>query len=170
MKRSPGTHRQTEEAPLAQPPSLLHRPPAAGSRRRHVRLGRGRQQISRLLRRDSDDQRGPQQPGRQRQRINEQVDKLLHTSTLYPNESHIELAENAGRDHARTDWTPSTLAPRGTDADETAVVHGPGAHRPHRDHRPAPRLQRQIAAGDDPDRPGCLAHGAGARRATCATP
>ena len=31
--------------------------------------------------------------GRVRQRINEQLDKLIHSSTLYPNQAHIEYAE-----------------------------------------------------------------------------
>lgn len=54
-------------------------------------------------------------------RIKEQVDRLLHTSTLYPNRAHIELAE------ALAAITPQGLdtfyfGSSGTDADETAVL------------------------------------------------
>lgn len=53
--------------------------------------------------------------------IREQVDKMLHTSTLYPNETHINLAENLAQ------ITPAGLdtfyfGATGTDADETAVL------------------------------------------------
>ena len=53
--------------------------------------------------------------------INDQVDKLLHTSTLYPNETHVALAEQMA------EITPEGLdtcyfGATGTDADETAVV------------------------------------------------
>ena len=55
------------------------------------------------------------------ERIKAQVDKLLHTSTLYPNEAHIELAE------VLAEITPEGLdtfyfGATGTDADETAVL------------------------------------------------
>ena len=54
-------------------------------------------------------------------RIKEQVDKLLHTSTLYPNETHVELAASLA------EITPEGLdtfyfGASGTDADETAVL------------------------------------------------
>lgn len=54
-------------------------------------------------------------------RIKEQVDKLLHTSTLYPNETHVELATSLA------EITPEGLdtfyfGASGTDADETAVL------------------------------------------------
>lgn len=55
------------------------------------------------------------------QRIKDQVDKLLHTSTLYPNETHVNLAESLA------EITPEGLdtlyfGATGTDADETAVL------------------------------------------------
>lgn len=55
------------------------------------------------------------------QRIHAQVDKLLHTSTLYPHETHVELAEQLAT------ITPDGLdsfyfGATGTDADESAVV------------------------------------------------
>ena len=55
------------------------------------------------------------------QRIKDQVDRLLHTSTLYPNQAHVELAE------ALAEITPEGLetfyfGATGTDADETAVI------------------------------------------------
>jgi alanine-glyoxylate transaminase / (R)-3-amino-2-methylpropionate-pyruvate transaminase len=54
-------------------------------------------------------------------RIHEQVDKLLHTSTLYPSQNHVELGEKLA------DITPGDLntfyfGASGTDADETAVM------------------------------------------------
>lgn len=53
--------------------------------------------------------------------IMHQVGKLLHTSTLYPNEAHVTLAEQLA------EITPEGLdtfyfGPSGTDADETALV------------------------------------------------
>jgi 4-aminobutyrate aminotransferase len=53
--------------------------------------------------------------------ISDQVDKLLHTSTLYPNETHVNLAEQLA------EITPQGLdtfyfGATGTDADETAVL------------------------------------------------
>lgn len=53
--------------------------------------------------------------------IKEQVDKMLHTSTLYPNGAHVELAA------ALAEITPEGLetfyfGASGTDADETAVI------------------------------------------------
>ena len=53
--------------------------------------------------------------------IKEQVDKLIHTSTLYPNQAHVELAA------ALAEITPEGLdtfyfGASGTDADETAVI------------------------------------------------
>src|SRR5690606_24408630 len=55
------------------------------------------------------------------QRIHEQVDKLLHTSTLYPHENHVTLGERLA------EITPGALdtfyfGTSGTDADETAVM------------------------------------------------
>ncbi len=55
------------------------------------------------------------------QRIHEQVDKILHTSTLYPHENHVALAEKLAA------ITPGELdtfyfGTSGTDADETAVI------------------------------------------------
>lgn len=54
-------------------------------------------------------------------KIHDQVDKLLHSSTLYPNAAHIELAE------LLASITPEGLdtfyfGASGTDADETAVL------------------------------------------------
>lgn len=54
-------------------------------------------------------------------RIHEQVDKLLHTSTLYPHRNHAELGERLA------EITPEGLdtfyfGTSGTDADETAVL------------------------------------------------
>lgn len=56
-----------------------------------------------------------------KQRMQEQIDKLLHTSTLYPHASHIELAERLA------EITPAGLdsfyfGATGTDADESAVL------------------------------------------------
>jgi 4-aminobutyrate aminotransferase len=53
--------------------------------------------------------------------IQEQAGKLLHTSTLYPNETHVTLAENLA------EITPDGLdtfyfGATGTDADETAAI------------------------------------------------
>ena len=55
------------------------------------------------------------------QRIKDQVDQLLHTSTLYPNKTHVDLAESLA------EITPEGLdtfyfGATGTDADETAVL------------------------------------------------
>ncbi|MEM7133298.1 MAG: aspartate aminotransferase family protein [Chloroflexota bacterium] len=55
------------------------------------------------------------------QRIKGQVDKLLHTSTLYPNQAHVELAASLA------EITPEGLdtfyfGATGTDADETAIL------------------------------------------------
>ena len=54
-------------------------------------------------------------------RVHEQVDKLLHTSTLYPSENHVTLGEKLA------EITPGDLntfyfGTSGTDADETAVM------------------------------------------------
>ena len=54
-------------------------------------------------------------------RIKEQIDKLLHTSTLYPNENHVNLGEELAK------ITPGELntfyfGTSGTDADETAIM------------------------------------------------
>ena len=55
------------------------------------------------------------------QRIKDQVDQLLHTSTLYPNKTHVDLAGSLA------EITPEGLdtfyfGATGTDADETAVL------------------------------------------------
>ncbi|RMF05546.1 MAG: aspartate aminotransferase family protein [Chloroflexi bacterium] len=53
--------------------------------------------------------------------IHEQTSKLLHTSTLYPNEAHVTLAENLAQvtpDGLDTFYFGAT----GTDADETAAI------------------------------------------------
>ncbi len=52
--------------------------------------------------------------------VREQAEKLIHSSTLYPNEAHVNLAEKMA------EITPGRLqvsyfTPSGTDADETAV-------------------------------------------------
>lgn len=54
------------------------------------------------------------------QAVKEQTEKLIHSSTLYPNEAHVDLAEKMA------EITPGRLqmsyfTPSGTDADETAV-------------------------------------------------
>jgi 4-aminobutyrate aminotransferase len=53
--------------------------------------------------------------------VQEQTEKLIHSSTLYPNEAHVNLAEKLAA------ITPGRLQmsyflPSGTDADETAVL------------------------------------------------
>lgn len=58
---------------------------------------------------------------RVKERIHAQLDKLIHSSTLYPNEVHIEFAEKLSQ------ITPEGLdtfyfGATGTDADETAVL------------------------------------------------
>ncbi|MCP4398911.1 MAG: aspartate aminotransferase family protein [bacterium] len=55
------------------------------------------------------------------ERIKKQTDKILHTSTLYPNEAHVNLAESLAQ------ITPGGLdtlyfGATGTDADETAIL------------------------------------------------
>ncbi len=55
------------------------------------------------------------------ERIKKQADKILHTSTLYPNEAHVNLAESLAQ------ITPVGLdtlyfGATGTDADETAIL------------------------------------------------
>jgi len=55
------------------------------------------------------------------ERVREQVGKLIHSSTLYPNENHVALAEKLAQ------ITPGSLQSSyftnsGTEADETAVV------------------------------------------------
>ncbi len=35
------------------------------------------------------------------ERAREQMGKIIHSSTLYPNENHVALAEKIARDHAR---------------------------------------------------------------------
>lgn len=54
-------------------------------------------------------------------KIHEQVDKVLHTSTLYPSIPMVELAEKLG-ESCPGDISQSFFTPSGTDADETAVM------------------------------------------------
>ncbi len=54
-------------------------------------------------------------------RIQEQAAKLLHTSTLYPNETHVELAENLA-ELAPEGLDTFYFGATGTDADETAAI------------------------------------------------
>lgn len=55
------------------------------------------------------------------QRVHEQVDKLIHSSTLYPHRNHVELAEQIA-EIAPGDLESSYFGASGTDADETAVM------------------------------------------------
>jgi len=52
--------------------------------------------------------------------VQEQTKKLIHSSTLYPNEAHVNLAEKLA-ELAPGDLRVSYFTPSGTDADETAV-------------------------------------------------
>ncbi len=54
------------------------------------------------------------------QAVQEQAGKLIHTSTLYPNEVHVELAERLAQ-LAPGAIQMSFFTPSGTDANETAV-------------------------------------------------
>jgi 4-aminobutyrate aminotransferase len=55
------------------------------------------------------------------ERIREQAGKLIHSSTLYPNENHVRLAEKLA-EIAPGDLQYSYFTTSGTDADETAVI------------------------------------------------
>ena len=73
--------------------------------------------------------------------IKDQVDQLLHTSTLYPNAAHVNLAESLAE-----------VTPEGLDTfyfrrqrhrrRRNGRAHGPSLYRQHRSDRPTPRLQR----------------------------
>ena len=52
--------------------------------------------------------------------VNEQTQKMIHSSTLYPNEAHIHLAEKMA-ELAPGNLQVSYFLPSGSDADETAV-------------------------------------------------
>jgi alanine-glyoxylate transaminase / (R)-3-amino-2-methylpropionate-pyruvate transaminase len=52
---------------------------------------------------------------------NKQTSKLIHSSTLYPNETHVNLAEKMAK-ITPGDLQVSYFTPSGTDADETAVL------------------------------------------------
>ncbi len=54
------------------------------------------------------------------QAVQEQTEKLIHSSTLYPNEAHVDLAEKIAA-LAPGKLQMSYFTPSGTDADETAV-------------------------------------------------
>ncbi len=53
--------------------------------------------------------------------IHNQVDRILHTSTLYLNQPLVDLAERLAR-IAPADLSTSFFTPSGTDADETAIM------------------------------------------------
>lgn len=55
------------------------------------------------------------------ERIREQVGKLIHSSTLYPNENHVNLAEKIAQ-IAPGKLQTSYFTNSGTEADETAIV------------------------------------------------
>ena len=55
------------------------------------------------------------------ERVREQVGKLIHSSTLYPNENHVNLAEKIA-EIAPGDLQTSYFTNSGTEADETAVI------------------------------------------------
>jgi len=55
------------------------------------------------------------------ERIREQAGKLIHSSTLYPNENHVRLAEKLA-EIAPGDLQYSYFTTSGTEADETAVI------------------------------------------------
>ncbi len=55
------------------------------------------------------------------QRAKEQIDKIIHTSTLYPNENVVNLAEKLAQ-IAPGDLSTSFFTGSGTEADETAVM------------------------------------------------
>ena len=96
--------------------------------------------------------------------VREQVGKLIHSSTLYPNANHVALAEKMA------EITPGRLqmsyfTNSGSEANETAIVAGADLHRQPRDRGAAPCLQRahvadherdrafQLEAGQDPSAP-----------------
>ncbi|MCB0596541.1 MAG: aminotransferase class III-fold pyridoxal phosphate-dependent enzyme, partial [Phaeodactylibacter sp.] len=53
--------------------------------------------------------------------VREQTEKLIHSSTLYPNEAHVNLAEKMA-ELAPGKVQVSYFTTSGTDADETAVM------------------------------------------------
>ena len=55
------------------------------------------------------------------ERIREQIGKLVHTSTLYPNENHVNLAEKIAS-IAPGELQTSFFTNSGTEANETAVM------------------------------------------------
>ncbi|MEK7256718.1 MAG: aspartate aminotransferase family protein, partial [Bacteroidota bacterium] len=57
--------------------------------------------------------------------VRQQAEKLIHTSTLYPNEAHVNLAEKIAA-IAPGKLQVSYFTPSGTDADETAVFLAQG--------------------------------------------
>lgn len=59
------------------------------------------------------------------QAVQEQTEKLIHTSTLYPNEVHVNLAEKMA-EISPGKLQVSYFTPSGTDADETAVFLAKG--------------------------------------------
>ena len=65
------------------------------------------------------------------ERIKEQSEKIIHSSTLYPNETHINLAEKLAQ-IAPGDIEVSYFMPSGSEADETAVFLA-RAHTEHQD-------------------------------------
>ncbi len=54
------------------------------------------------------------------QRVKEQTEKLIHSSTLYPNETHVNLAERMAQ-MAPGELQVSYFTTSGTDANETAI-------------------------------------------------
>jgi alanine-glyoxylate transaminase / (R)-3-amino-2-methylpropionate-pyruvate transaminase len=59
------------------------------------------------------------------ERVREQVGKLIHSSTLYPNENHVRLAEKLA-EITPGDLQTSFFTNSGTEADETAVFLAKG--------------------------------------------
>ncbi|MCB0197261.1 MAG: aspartate aminotransferase family protein [Anaerolineae bacterium] len=55
------------------------------------------------------------------ERVREQVGKIVHSSTLYPNENHVNLAEKLAQ-LTPGDLQTSYFTNSGTEADETAVI------------------------------------------------
>ncbi|MCB0214476.1 MAG: aspartate aminotransferase family protein [Anaerolineae bacterium] len=55
------------------------------------------------------------------ERVREQVGKIIHSSTLYPNENHVNLAEKLA-ELTPGDLQTSYFTNSGTEADETAVI------------------------------------------------
>lgn len=65
------------------------------------------------------------------QAVKEQTEKLIHSSTLYPNETHVNLAEKMA-EIAPGKLQVSYFTPSGTDSDETAVFLAKG-HTGHQE-------------------------------------